>query len=201
MTTSLRVRGHLSSYKITLKKPAFTVSWKEESYIKIFWTIHPVWPPPSVDFIVNVYFEKCYMNKSYSLAYCGLYGSIITSLQETSPPPLYTFPKSDKGELCPPISLTLWNKSTSCNDCPGVRMRESKQRLNFSPALFSHSFDNYFWHFSCVQPSASLLMSSRKDLLKMCAVISIFKQLLYLPALYDGRLFTPPLSVAVGKQL
>lgn len=84
------------------------------------------------------------------------------------------------------------------SDWPAVK-RWERNHLNFSHWLsfFFHSLRNYFCLFSCEQPSAALWIPSKRDGLKMCAVILVFKHDHNLPFIYDGWLFTPPSSVAV----
>lgn len=59
------------------------------------------------------------------------------------------------------------------------------------------SFHNYFCDFLYVQPRTTLWMSVRRDCLKMCAGIHIFKRL---SRLYDIQLFTPPSGVAAWNR-
>lgn len=65
---------------------------------------------------------------------------------------------------------------------------------SLSSSLFSF-LTQHFFTFSCLKLSATLQMSSRRDCMKMCAIISIFKQCL--PRPHYSRHFTPPSCAAI----
>ncbi len=84
--------------------------------------------------------------------------------------------------LCPTISVTLQNRRPNIEVPPrtvfGQACRGEKKEPGIellSLALLFHSLHNRFCHFSCEQPSATQWKSSKRDSLKLCAIISIFK--------------------------
>lgn len=118
----------------------------------------------------------------------------------------------------------FWLNSALYGIC-GTRYMNQKRSTEFSPALtgcvgvpsetedmisevqfekhhtfpisdFGASCVTLLWHFSCEQQSVTLAMSSRRDYLKTCGVILIFKWYPMSP-FYDNQLFPQPSSVAI----
>lgn len=86
-----------------------------------------------------------------------------------------TFPWSNWGRLCPTISVTFPNDTLfTLWLASSAEVRKEPGFELFSPALFFHSWTNYFCHFSC-ELSVTLWMFSRKHCLKI-SIITIFKQ-------------------------
>lgn len=77
-----------------------------------------------------------------------------------------------------------------------AEMREGKQGMNIflrRSVLSFGSLHNYSCHFL----NTIIWMLFRKDCLKVCSIIQIFKWSLCYTSLYEVRLFNPPLSVAI----
>lgn len=79
------------------------------------------------------------------------------------PPPQHAFLK---------MAIWHWFSRQAMMDqlCRG----ETGGRVWTSPALIIHLLHDYFWHFLCEQPIATLEMSSKRDCLKICASVAMF---------------------------